>query len=180
MLARESVSRGVYGDQSAFLGESELSAGLNKRRACFVTLKIDGQLRGCVGNLEVNSSLFEAVARNSYLAAFRDQRFQPVSEAELDLLEYEISILTPLRSLPVDSEADLLAQIRPGIDGLVFEAEGHRSTFLPSVWEELSQPEQFLRELRKKAGLVADYWSDSVQCWTYQAIKIGAPNSDPG
>ncbi|BBB26375.1 AmmeMemoRadiSam system protein A [Amphritea japonica] len=144
-----------------------------------MTLKVNGQLRGCIGNLEANSSLVDAVVRNSYLAAFRDQRFQPVSEAELAVLEYEVSVLTPMVSLDIVSEADLLAKIRPGIDGLVFEAEGHRSTFLPSVWEQLTQSEEFLSQLRKKAGLAANYWSDNVQCWTYQVIKIGAPISDP-
>ncbi|MBQ0756067.1 MAG: AmmeMemoRadiSam system protein A [Amphritea sp.] len=177
-LARGAVARGVAGKEPERPIDFRIPAGLEKPRACFVTLKIDGQLRGCIGNLEANSSLVEAVLRNSYLAAFRDQRFQPISESELETLEYEISVLTPMVPLPVSSEADLIAKLRPGVDGLVFEADGHRSTFLPSVWEQLNKPEQFLSQLRLKAGLAADYWSNGVQCWTYQAIRIGEADSD--
>lgn len=177
-LARQAIAQGVNGKEPERPGEYRIPAGLEKPRACFVTLKIGGQLRGCIGNLEANSSLVDAVLRNSYLAAFRDQRFQPVTETELEMLEYEISVLTPMVSLSVTSEADLLSKMRPGIDGLLFEAEGHRSTFLPSVWEQLKEPKTFLSQLRIKAGLAADYWSSGVECWTYQAIKIGEKNSD--
>ncbi|WP_428035095.1 AmmeMemoRadiSam system protein A [Amphritea sp.] len=179
-LARETVARGVSGLEPQRPSAENIPEGVERSRACFVTLKLDGRLRGCIGNLEANSSLVDAVLRNSYLAAFRDQRFDPVSAAELAKLQYEISVLTPMVPLPVSSEADLLAKIRPGIDGLLFEAEGHRSTFLPSVWEQLNQPKNFLNQLRQKAGLAADYWSDDVQCWIYQAIKIGEVESDSG
>lgn len=171
-LARDTVTRGVAGKQPERPEAELIPAGLEKPRACFVTLKINDQLRGCIGNLEANSSLVDAVLRNSYLAAFRDQRFEPVTAEESDKLAYEISVLTPMVPLPVSDEADLLAKLRPGIDGLLFEAEGHRSTFLPSVWEQLTQPAAFLNQLRKKAGLAADYWSDGVRCWIYQAVKI--------
>ncbi|WP_299196938.1 AmmeMemoRadiSam system protein A [uncultured Amphritea sp.] len=179
-LARDTVARGLAGQEPQRPSAENIPAWLEKSRACFVTLKLDGRLRGCIGNLEANSSLVDAVLRNSYLAAFRDQRFDPVSAAELAKLQYEISVLTPMVPLPVSSEADLLAKIRPGIDGLLFEAEGHRSTFLPSVWEQLNQPKNFLNQLRQKAGLAADYWSDDVKCWIYQAIKIGEDESDSG
>lgn len=177
-LARDTVARAVVGKEPNRPIVFRTPAGLEKQRACFVTLKIDGRLRGCIGNLEASSSLVEAVLRNSYLAALRDQRFKPVSESELENLEYEISVLTPMVPLPVSSEADLIAKLRPGVDGVVFEADGHRSTFLPSVWEQLTKPEQFLSQLRLKAGLAADYWSSGVQYWTYQAIKIGEAGSD--
>jgi len=179
-LARDAVACGVQGLEPERPVGVSVPAALEKQRACFVTLKINGHLRGCIGNLEANCSLADAVLNNSYLAAFRDQRFDPVSAAELDQLEYEISVLTPLVPLPVSSESDLLTKIRPFVDGLVFEAEGRRATFLPSVWDQLRQPKQFLRQLRLKAGLAPDYWSDAVQCWTYQAIKIGEAASDPG
>lgn len=179
-LARNTVARGVQGLKPERPASESIPAALEQSRACFVTLKIDGHLRGCIGNLEADSALADAVLRNSYLAAFSDERFEPVSEAELDKLQYEISVLTPMVPLPVSSESDLLTKIRPFVDGLVFEAEGRRATFLPSVWEQLRQPELFLRQLRLKAGLAPDYWSDAVQCWTYQAIKIGEAVSDPG
>lgn len=177
-LARQTIARGVNGKEPERPAEYQIPASLEQPRACFVTLKIDGRLRGCVGNLEANASLVDAVIHNSYLAAFHDQRFSPIEAEELERLEYEISVLTPMVPLSVTSEADLLTKIRPGIDGLLFEADGHRSTFLPSVWEQLAEPEQFLSQLRLKAGLAADYWSRDVKCWIYQAIKIGAGESD--
>ena len=179
-LARDTVTRGVQGLKPERPAGDSIPAALEKPRACFVTLKIDGHLRGCIGNLEADSAVADAVLRNSYLAACSDGRFEPVSEAELEKLQYEISVLTPMVPLPVSSESDLLTKIRPFVDGLVFEAEGQRATFLPSVWEQLRQPELFLRQLRLKAGLAPEYWSDAVQCWTYQAIKIGETASDPG
>lgn len=145
---------------------------LQRQRACFVTLKIDGQLRGCIGNLQADSRLIDAVARNAYLAAFRDQRFNPVNRDEVELLEVEISVLTPMRELPVLSNEDLLQKLRPGVDGLVFEAGNKQATFLPAVWQQLSDPKNFVSQLKQKAGLSADYWSDEVQCKIYQAIKI--------
>ncbi|SEQ36555.1 uncharacterized protein, PH0010 family/AmmeMemoRadiSam system protein A [Amphritea atlantica] len=178
-LARHAVVRGIAGLEPERPAGYLIPSELERPRACFVTLKIDGQLRGCIGNLEANGALADAVLRNSYLAAFRDQRFEPVSESERQQLEYEISVLTPMQPLPVSCEADLLATLRPGIDGLLFEAEGRRATFLPSVWEQLTQPEQFVRQLRLKAGLPADYWSDAVQCWIYQTIRIEEGSGDP-
>ena len=179
-LARQSVMEGVVGNEPARPEGEAIPAGLEKPRACFVTLKIDGRLRGCIGNLEANSSLVDAVLRNSYLAALRDPRFDPVSEAELEQLSYEISVLTPMVPLPVESEQDLLNKLRPAVDGLVFEAEGKRATFLPSVWEQLPDAGVFLSHLRQKAGLAGNYWGDSVRCWTYQAIKIGEQDVDQG
>lgn len=179
-LARQCISEGVAGNEPVRPEGEAIPIGLEKPRACFVTLKIDGRLRGCIGNLEANSSLVDAVLRNSYLAAFRDHRFDPVAESELDQLSYEISVLTPMVPLPVESEQDLIGKLRPGVDGLLFEADGKRATFLPSVWEQLPDARLFLSHLRQKAGLPADYWGDGVKCWTYQAIKIGDPELDQG
>nr|WP_320135180.1 AmmeMemoRadiSam system protein A [uncultured Amphritea sp.] len=175
-LAREVVSQGVQGLPPASPNMASVSAALKQPRGCFVTLTLDGRLRGCIGNLEADASLVESVSRNSYLAAFKDQRFTPVTAAELNRLSYEISILTPLTPLPVNSEAELLAALRPGVDGLVLADDGHKATFLPSVWEQLPQPERFVSLLRQKAGLPVGYWSDSLRCEIYQAIKISDAN----
>jgi len=146
--------------------------GLLRQRSCFVTLKINGQLRGCIGNLEANSRLIDAVARNAYLAAFRDHRFNPVTRGEAEQLEVEISVLTPMQSLPVISNEDLLQKLRPGVDGLVFKAGECQATFLPAVWQQLPDTKSFVEQLKQKAGLSADFWSDDVQCQIYQAIKV--------
>ncbi|MDO6564218.1 AmmeMemoRadiSam system protein A [Amphritea sp. 1_MG-2023] len=171
-LARQAIAQGIIGHQPVPPSMAAVSTALQQPRGCFVTLTLDGQLRGCIGNLEADTTLLEAVWRNSYLAAFKDQRFMPVTAAELDRLNYEISILTPLTPLSVKNEAALLERLRPGIDGLVLTDGGHRATFLPSVWQQLPQPERFVSQLRLKAGLPADYWRDSLRCDIYQAIKI--------
>lgn len=175
-LARQVVVQGTQGQQPVPPSMVSVSTALKQPRGCFVTLTLNGQLRGCIGNLEADVSLVESVWRNSYLAAFKDHRFMPITAAELNQLSYEISILTPLKPLAVNSEAELLAALRPNIDGLVLSAEGHRATFLPSVWAQLPQPERFVSQLRLKAGLPADYWSDSLSCEVYQAIKISESN----
>ena len=135
-------------------------------------------MRGRAGTFTPGNPLYAVVEEMTLAAAINDSRFAPVEEPELEYINIEISVLTPMVPLPVSSEADLIAKLRPGVDGVVFEADGHRSTFLPSVWEQLTKPEQFLSQLRLKAGLAADYWSSGVQCWTYQAIKIGEAGSD--
>jgi AmmeMemoRadiSam system protein A len=107
------------------------------------------------------------VAENAFAAAFRDPRFPPLTQAELQGLEIHLSILTPAQPLEFSSEDELIAQLRPGVDGLILEDEGQRGTFLPSVWESLSEPASFLRNLKIKAGLSADHWSPSLQVERY-------------
>ncbi|MEH6580212.1 MAG: AmmeMemoRadiSam system protein A [Amphritea sp.] len=152
--------------------EVQTLMSLQHKRACFVTLKLAGKLRGCVGNMEATSRLVDAVAKNTYRAAFEDARFEPVSEQEIVNLTIDISVLTPLKLLAVASNQALIDTLRPDIDGLLFEAGAHRATFLPSVWEQLPSAENFVSHLKKKAGLASDYWSDDVNCWVYEAIKI--------
>ncbi|NCA68972.1 MAG: AmmeMemoRadiSam system protein A [Sphingobacteriia bacterium] len=144
------------------------------KRATFVTLTIDGALRGCIGMLEAIRPLVLDVAENAYAAAFRDPRFPPLTRAELALLRIEISVLSPAEPLPCASEQDLLARIRPGIDGLILEDRGHRGTFLPAVWEQLPRPELFLEQLRRKAGLAPDHWSTTLRVARYTTESFGA------
>jgi uncharacterized protein len=140
---------------------------LKEKRATFVTLTIGGQLRGCIGMLEACRPLAEDVAENACAAAFEDPRFAPLTEREFEKLEIHISVLSPPEEMSFVSEEDVLSQIRPGIDGLIFQEGFHRGTFLPSVWEELSHKEQFWAHLKLKAGLPADYWSDTVRVFRY-------------
>ncbi len=124
-------------------------------------------MRGCIGSLEARRPLVEDIAHNAHAAAFHDPRFPPLSPAELADLTIHIAILQPAEALAFHSEAELLAQLRPGIDGLILQDGAHRATFLPAVWEGLPEPRQFLNELKRKAGLRMDYWSDSIQAWRY-------------
>ncbi len=130
--------------------------------AVFVTLNLHGKLRGCVGSFEACRPLLEEVAQNAYSAAFRDSRFQPLSDAELSDIDLHISLLTPLVLLEVECREDLLKELQPGVDGLLLEDPPHRATFLPQVWSSLENPEDFLGELFLKAGLPRDHWSEAL------------------
>jgi len=106
------------------------------------------------------------------LAAFRDPRFPPLAADEFDELDIHLSILTPAEPVSFTSEQELITQLQPGIDGLILE-EGHRrGTFLPSVWEQLPEPQQFLRHLKQKAGLSPDYWSENIRISRYRTEMI--------
>lgn len=146
---------------------------LREPRATFVTLELQGQLRGCIGTLEAFRPLVVDVADNAFAAAFSDPRFPPLRHDELDGLSMHISILSPATPIRFSSEDDLINQLRPGLDGLILEAAGHRGTFLPSVWESLPQPRQFLLHLKQKARLPMDYWSDSVRVFRYTTESFG-------
>lgn len=141
--------------------------------ASFVTLHEHQQLRGCIGSLEPHQALALDVADNAFNAAFRDSRFTPLCADEFDALELDISLLTPAEELQFDSEQDLLRQLNPGKDGLILAAPGHRGTFLPVVWESLPEPRAFLRHLKQKAGLPADYWSAQIQVQRYGTEAFG-------
>ncbi len=150
-----------------------LPQALRYNRATFVTLMLDGKLRGCRGSLRGHRALAEDVAANAVASGFDDRRFPPLTPAELPGLGWSISLLTPPVPLAVASEDDLLAQLRPGEDGLILRDGDRQSTFLPQVWEALPRPQDFLARLREKAGLSATHWSPSLRVWRYRATKIG-------
>jgi len=139
--------------------------------ATFVTLTQQGNLRGCIGSLEAWRPLDEDVRANAQAAACRDPRFAPLSAAELAQTRVEVSLLTPAIPMPVADEADALRQMRPGIDGLIFECHGRRGTFLPQVWESLPNPHDFFAHLKQKAGFTADFWSPDVRLHRYEVQK---------
>ncbi len=144
---------------------------LRAEGACFVTLRQDGELRGCVGSVEAYRPLLEDVTANAHASAFRDSRFPPLRASELERTRIEVSLLSPRELLSVRSEADALAQVRPHIDGLVLEWGRHRGTFLPQVWEALPDPRDFLVQLKLKVGLPYDFWSDEIRLGRYQVAK---------
>ncbi|MDX1593571.1 MAG: AmmeMemoRadiSam system protein A [Gammaproteobacteria bacterium] len=172
-LARASIAHGLAHGEPLRPDPEGYPEILLARRACFVTLHLDGLLRGCIGSLEARRPLVEDVAGNAYAAAFRDPRFPPVTEDEAPRLELEISVLSPPEPMRCGSEAELLAQLRPGVDGLVLADLGRSGTFLPSVWEQLPEPRDFLAHLKRKAGLPADYWSASLTVSRYTTERFG-------
>ena len=126
---------------------------LREKGATFVTLTMDGELRGCVGSLRRSRALGEDVIHNAVAAAMEDPRFPPLSAAEFDALTVEVSLLSEPEFLEFSGEQGLLAQLRPGEDGLIIFSGCRSATFLPQVWEQLPEPQQFLAALKHKAGL---------------------------
>ncbi len=171
-----SIARAAIAETLALPHESidDLAQGkpwLQEKAACFVTLTQNGQLRGCIGTLEAHQSLLEDVVHNANAAAFRDTRFSPLSSDEFDITEIEISLLSAIQPLNFASEQDALAQLRPGIDGVLFESGQHRSTFLPQVWQQLPDSKTFMAHLKNKAGLAPDFWSDNIKLYHYTVTK---------
>lgn len=136
----------------------------------FVTLKIRGELRGCIGNIEPVRTILEGVEANSISAAFHDSRFAPLTRDELERAHISISVLTPAKPLEYSDAKDLLAQLRRGVDGVILRHGRASATFLPQVWEQLQSPEAFLSHLCNKAGLPQDIWQrEKVEIEIYQA-----------
>jgi AmmeMemoRadiSam system protein A len=131
---------------------------LQARCGTFVTLKIDNQLRGCIGSLSASASIVSGVRDNALNAAFHDPRFSPLRKTELDAVRIEVSVLSEPVPLAYTDADDLLSKLRPGIDGLIIKKGSASATFLPQVWEQLPQAEAFLSHLCTKAGLPAGQW----------------------
>lgn len=166
-VARDSIRHGLEFRTPLFFESSSYSPVLGQRRATFVTLRRGGDLRGCIGTLDVKRSLVEDVAHNAFAAAFRDSRFSPLTSHEFLSLHIHISILSPPEPMAVTSEAELLAELRPGVDGLILEDPPRRATFLPDVWEMVRTPREFVMHLKAKGGWPADHWSPSMRAWRY-------------
>ncbi|MDO7596084.1 MAG: AmmeMemoRadiSam system protein A [Pseudomonadota bacterium] len=166
-LAKKSITYGLKHKQPLPIDLSALDDEFTVPRATFVTLQKYGQLRGCIGMLEASRPLADDIAHNSYAAAFTDPRFPPVTEDELEELNIHISILNPAELIYCTSEAELLTLLRPNIDGLILDDGIHKATFLPSVWESLPDPADFVHNLKIKAGLKEHYWSASLRAYRY-------------
>lgn len=166
-VARWAIQNGLLHGRVLPIDPSEYPAELRQHGATFVTLKRHGSLRGCIGTLEASRPLVVDVAYNAFGAAFRDPRFAPLRTGEMQDLELHLSVLSDPEAFPVRDEADLLARLRPGVDGLIL-AEGRcRGTFLPSVWEQLPAPVDFVTHLKRKAGLPAHHWSPTLRVERY-------------
>jgi hypothetical protein len=157
-LARKTVTQVVTDGTVPSVEAADVPSALAERRACFVTLNKKGRLRGCIGSIFPQEELYRAVVERARSAATEDPRFPPVEPEELDELEIEVSVLTIPRRLACDSPEDLLAKLRPAVDGVVLQVGGRQSTYLPQVWEQMTGRKQFLSHLSVKAGLPPDAW----------------------
>lgn len=145
---------------------------LRAETATFVTLREGDELLGCIGTLRAHRPLVADVAHNAYHAAFSDPRFAPLTAARLPCLDLHISVLSPLEPLEIRSEEDLLAQLRPGLDGLVLEEGELTATFLPAMWPRLVTARSFVRVLKEKANLPPGYWSLTIKAYRYTADEF--------
>lgn len=167
--ARRSIEYGIDHGRPRAVQAGDFPESLRPERATFVTLREPNhQLRGCIGTSQAMRPLIEDVARNAYSAAFMDPRFAPLRSEEVEGLHIEISVLTPLEEMEVDSLDHLLEALRPGADGLLIEEGTRRGTLLPSVWEVLPDSGVFLRELWLKAGLPPGHWSPTLKVFRYR------------
>ncbi len=164
-LARKTIAAKFFGKKYELdLIPKEFQA----KHGVFVTLHKHGELRGCIGNICPDKSLYEAVKENALNAAFHDPRFPILKKEELKEIELEISILSIPQKVAFKEPKELIQKLRPEIDGVILEKKGHQATFLPQVWEQLPDPFEFLQHLSWKAGLGPDAWKDAA-IYTYQA-----------
>jgi len=171
-IAADSIANGLRSRMPLPVDPARFDEPLRLPRATFVTLTLAGRLRGCIGTLEAVRPLVADVAHNAFAAAFTDPRFAPLGIAEQTQIRIHISVLSPPQRMAFTSEADLLSQIQPNIDGLILEDAGRRGTFLPSVWESLPDVATFWSHLKTKAGLPADHWSDTLTVSRYTTESI--------
>ena len=167
-LARAAIAHHLgLGPQPQALGDPRL----DERGATFVTLTLNGELRGCIGSVRRTRSLGEDLIVNAVGAASRDSRFPPLSQAEFEHVLIEVSVLSEPEFIDFDTEADLLERITPHKDGLMLFAGCRSATFLPQVWEQLPERRQFMAALKQKARLPVDFWGPNVMIARYQVRK---------
>lgn len=172
-LAEASLRCGCARGQSLVVDLAAWPPRLRTPAATFVTLRRGDALRGCVGSCEPHRPLARDVAENAFRAGFCDPRFAPLVADELPGLTTTISVLSRTMRLAVRDEADLLAQLRPGIDGLILVWGPHRGLFLPSVWREAPEPPTFVRLLKRKAGMGPHFWDPDIQAWRFTTHSFG-------
>ncbi len=166
-VARESIEYGLQHGHAIRVETDTYDEQLQQQGASFVTLNKNGALRGCIGTLQPYQPLVNDVAEHARAAAFSDPRFPPLGSDEFAGIVISVSVLGRPNAISFSDEEDLITQLKPSQDGLIFEEGGARGTFLPSVWESLPEPRQFLQQLKRKAGLPIDYWSDSLKISRY-------------
>lgn len=172
-LARATIAEhlGVRHEAKGISGASDTKVNpeFTRKAGTFVTLHKHGELRGCIGHIEPDETIFQGIRSNAVNAAFSDPRFHALSSDEFEEIEIEISLLTPPEKIEYTDSDDLVAKLRPGIDGVIIKHGPRKATFLPQVWEQLPEPERFLSHLCTKAGLDRYTWKKgTLTVLTYQ------------
>jgi MEMO1 family protein len=170
-LARDTIKEYLKTGKKPKVNESKLTPALKKVQGCFTTLNKNNELRGCIGHIIPQEELYKCVMDNAINAALNDPRFDPVEYDELKDIKIEISVLTIPQKLDFSSSEDLKKKLRPMVDGVVLKQGWHQSTYLPQVWEQLPDKEEFLSSLCEKGGMESDCWKDKkTEVYTYQAF----------
>lgn len=172
-LARASIESALPHGELRPYARAPLNEELMERGSSFVTLHNNGELRGCCGSIDAPRPLAEDVWRNAWASAFSDHRFPRLTASEWPQIDLQISVLSPPEPLVVRDEQDLLARLRPLVDGLILELGSSRATFLPAVWEQLPDAESFVRHLKVKAGWHAGFWSPQIRVFRYTTESFG-------
>jgi AmmeMemoRadiSam system protein B/AmmeMemoRadiSam system protein A len=171
-LAAASIDNGLRHGVPMRVDPGEFAPALQHPGASFVTLRIEGQLRGCIGSAEAHRPLAHDVASNAFAAAFRDTRFARLKPDEWPRVALSLSVLSAPVPLPCTGDDDLAARLIPGRDGLIIESGGRRAVFLPQVWQMLPEPERFLANLKAKAGMEPGHWADDFRAWRFTSRSI--------
>ncbi|MFQ5957860.1 MAG: AmmeMemoRadiSam system protein A [Alphaproteobacteria bacterium] len=170
-IALASIEHGLAHARPLSVDPADYMPTLRAERASFVTLTLDGKLRGCVGKAMACRPLVNDVAENAYAAAFEDDRFDALTQADADGVDVEISVLSDPVPISFSGEADLLDKLRPGVDGVILECNARRGLFLPDVWETVPDAREFLAHLKVKAGLAADHWSNDIAAYRFTTVS---------
>jgi len=171
-IARLSIQHGLDHQYPDKISPTDYSSALQQTAACFVTLQLNGELRGCIGTLLAHQALINDVYEHAHGAAFTDPRFSMLSMEEFLNVHIEISILSRMQEIIFNNEEDLLKQLKPGVDGLTIENTLHRATFLPQVWKSLPEPINFLHQLKLKAGLNGSHNLLDIKAFRYSVFSI--------
>ena len=172
-IARETLEKRAKDEPLPKINLTTLPSALQKNGASFVTLTINGSLRGCIGTLEANQPLALDVQEHAVAAAFQDFRFPKVQPMELPHIQVEVSVLTPKMPLIYENPDELINLIKPNVDGVVLQEGFRKATFLPQVWDTLQKPEEFLSHLCMKMGASKDHWrKNPLTVFIYQVQKF--------
>ena len=171
-IVARSLQKAVTEHKSYSPSRKDYADELFNKGASFVTLKQNAALRGCVGTVIPHVAIAQDVAENAYRAAMEDSRFQPVSQAELANITFSISLLTGFEAINYKDAEDLLSQIKAGTDGIIIRDGDRQGLFLPSVWQELPDKEEFMKQLKIKAGINPSYWSENLKVYRFRTVEI--------
>lgn len=173
--ARKTLESGLRRGKAPEIDLASFATPLHGEAASFVTLKKNGALRGCIGSYAPRRAMIADVVANAYAAGFSDPRFAPLTAGELPELELSVSLLSTPRRMLASSEQDLVSRLQPDRDGLILDGGGKRSIFLPSVWEDIPDPADFVTALKRKGGFAPGEWPESMTAWTYSAEVFASP-----